>query len=335
MHILILGGTRFVGAAITRAALERDHRVTVFHRGKTNTDGFPDAAHLIGDRDPDEGAGLRALAEAAPDVGWDAVIDVSCYLPRHARASSRLLTEHVPFCCFISTVSVYADFSRPDIDEERAVIELDDPTVEEINGETYGGLKVLCEREVADAFTPGRTCTVRPGLVTGPEDYTDRATYWMQRGAVGERVLAPNPPDEAMQLIDARDLGAFCVRTVEESITGVYNAVGPRDPLTREALIQAGAATNGNTPEVCWTDTDKLESLGVEHKELPLWLPGPEYAGFRAVNNERARAAGLTLRQIADSTRDTLAWLQSTRGLDGALDAGMTMQREDELLARL
>ena len=239
LKVLILGGTAFLGPEIVEAARAHGHVLTLFNRGKTNPGLFPDIEKLRGDRNGD----LKALEGRS----WDAVIDTSGYVPRHVRDSARLLSKAVGHYVFISTVSVYADFKAEGMDESAPVGTLPDPTVEQVTGETYGPLKALCEKAAEEAM-PGHVANVRPGLIVGPGDPTDRFSYWPVRVAKGGDVLAPGNPDTAVQFIDVRDLAAWSVKLVEDGHAGVYNAVGPKARLTMQELLHGGAGAD-NAPD--------------------------------------------------------------------------------------
>src|SRR5262245_34894569 len=235
MRLLVIGGTRFVGRGVVRFALDAGHEVTLFNRGQTDPDAYPEAEHLVGDRD----GGLDVLRGRS----WDAVIDTCGYVPRVVRASAELLAGAVGHYTFVSSLSVYADDRTPGQDESATLLRLEDPTVEEVTGESYGGLKVLCEEAVDDVF-PGRALIARAGLIVGPEDYSDRMPYWVRRVADGGEVLAPGPPDYAVQVIDARDLGAWMVSCAESGTAGTFNATGPVVPHTLEVLFEACRAAS-------------------------------------------------------------------------------------------
>ncbi len=237
MKILILGGTLFAGRHLVEIALRRGIEVTIFHRGQTNPQLFPTVERLYGDRD----GGLTALEGRR----WDAVIDTSGYLPRVVRASADLLSEAVDHYTFISTISVYADTSQQGITETAPVGVLEDPTTEERTGETYGPLKALCEQE-AEAALPGRVLTVRPGLIVGPYDPSDRFTYWPYRVAQGGEVLAPESPALPVQIIDVRDLAAWILDMVSAGRTGVYNATGAAGSLTLGAVLETSQEVSGS-----------------------------------------------------------------------------------------
>lgn len=316
MQLLVLGGTKFLGRHVVEAALARGDDVTIFTRGQTNPDLFSEIEKLRGDRDGD----LGALAGRC----WDAVIDPSCYVPRVARQSGELLRDAVDRYVFVSTVSVYGDFSEP-IDESTPLAELEDPATEEVM-ENYGALKAACER-VFDEVYGDRVTHVRAGLIVGPHDPTDRFTYWPRRFADGGEALAPGNPEAPVQFVDARDLADFMLLLAERGPGGPINATGPAERLTMGELFERirGDAT------LRWVDDQSLLDAGVgPWMELPLWMPGPEWAGLLDVDIARALAAGLRFRPVEQTARDTLAW---------SLEAGeqretLAREREREILQR-
>ena len=324
MKILMLGGTAFLGRAIVEAAQARGHEVTLFNRGQHNPSLFPELEHLRGDRD----GGLQALRGRR----WEAVIDPSGYVPRIVRASAELLADAVEHYTFISSISVYADFSQRGIDETAPVATLEDPTIETISGESYGPLKALCE-QVVEQTLPGRSLIIRPGLIVGPRDPTDRFTYWVERVDRGGDVLLPNRPALDVQIIDARDLAEWTLRMVEARQTGTYNATGPDYPLTLEQVVETCKAVSGSDARWIWVD----EQFLLEHEvkpwsEVPLWIADePELAGFDAVNIGKALAEGLSFRPLAATIADTLAW-NKTRPADAERKAGLQPSREAQLL---
>ena len=325
MRLLILGGTIFLGRHLVDAALARGHEVTLFNRGQHGAELYPAVERLRGDRDGD--------LEALRGRRWDAAIDTSGYVPRVARASAELLAGEVEHYTFISSLSVYAHFRERGTDERAPVGVLDDPTVEQVDGETYGPLKALCERAV-EAALPGRALIVRPGLIVGPHDPTDRFTYWPSRAARGGEVLAPGRPERHVQIVDARDLAEWTVRMVEARQTGVYNATGPAEPLTMGRLLEVCQEVGGGA-RVTWVSEPFLAERQVgAWIELPLWLPAsdPDLAGFSDVDVSKAIAAGLTFRDLAATVRDTLAW-DATRPPEREWRAGLSPAREAELLA--
>jgi 2'-hydroxyisoflavone reductase len=314
MQILVLGGTQFLGRHVVDAALARDHNVTLFNRGQTRPDLFPDVQKLHGDRDGD----LAALEGRS----FDAVVDTSGYVPRIVQETIHALGD-VGHYTFVSSISVYADLSMPPT-EESPVAELKEPTEEW--REAYGELKALCEDVVRERFP--NAFIPRPGLIVGPWDPTGRFTYWPVRLAAGGRVLAPAPPDADAQVIDARDLAAWIVSAAENGLGGTFNAVGA--PLRRDALIDACRSDAG--VELVWIDGDFLAEHEVgEWMELPLWLHSPEYRGMLSVDPTRAFAAGLTTRTVAESARDTLDW---ARGGEAPVDppAGLDREKEQRVL---
>lgn len=325
MKILIIGGTVFLGRHLVEWALERGHEVTLFNRGQHHPDLFPNVEKLRGDRD----GGLDVLRGRK----WDAAIDTSGFVPRVVRASAELLADAVSHYTFVSSLSVYADISRPGIDESAPVGQLEDETVEEVTNETYGPLKALCE-QAAERAMPGRVFTVRPGLIAGPYDPTDRFTYWPVRVARGGEVLAPGRPERSIQIIDARDLAAWIIRAIERNLTGVYNADGPERQLSMKELLETSEKVGGRDANFVWVDDQFLLDAGVEPwSEVPLWIPesDPMAAGFFAFDCSKTIAAGLTFRALYGTVRDTLGWA-ATRPTDYKWQAGLKPEQEAELL---
>lgn len=322
MRILVLGGTIFLGRHLVEAALARGHELTLFNRGQNNPDLFPDLEKLRGDRD----GGLTALEGQQ----WDAVIDTCGYVPRVVGQSAELLADAVDNYVFISSISAYADASKPGINEDSPLAALETAT-EEITGESYGPLKVACEQVVQEAL-PGRSLIIRPGLIVGPNDPTDRFTYWSVRLNQGGQALAPAPESAPVQIIDVRDLVGWTIRLVEEGETGAFNATGPEKSLTMGGMLEQCRIAVGSAAELSWLPAEYLLEAGVEPwSELPLWLPGDEMAGLLAIDVSRPLAKGLAFRPLADTARDTLAWAQ-TRSEDHQWRAGLSAEREAELL---
>ena len=328
MDLLVLGGTRFVGRHVVEAARARGHRVTLFHRGRTGTELFPDVERRLGDRD----GGLAALAGGR----WDAVVDTCGFVPRIVRASARALAGCGRYL-FVSSVSVYAHPVPPGATESAPLATLADPTREDMTGETYGALKALCERAAADELG-ARLTVVRPGLVVGPHDPTDRFTWWVRRLARGGDVPAPGDPDQGVQFVDARDLAAFLVHLAERDVAGVYHAAGPAARLTMRAFLEGVRAATGSAARLVWMDEAFLLAAGVTPwVEMPLWLPAAE-SGLAALDAGHARAAGLALRPLAETARDTWAWDRARPAGGPPPDArgggppGLDPAREAELL---
>jgi 2'-hydroxyisoflavone reductase len=298
MDILILGGTGFLGRHLVEAALGRGHRVTLFNRGIKAPDLFPEVETIEGDREAD----LSSLSGRR----WDAAIDTCGY-----------------------GISVYSDASVPGANEDAPVRELPDPTVEEVTGETYGGLKALCERAVEEEM-PGRVFNVRPGLISGPYDPTDRFTFWPRRIAAGGEVLAPDRPERGVQFIDVRDLAAWIIEMAAERRTGTFNATGPDHKLEMGRLLEACEAVGGDA-ELIWVSEDFLEEHGVEpFTELPLWVPR-EDAALLDIDCSRAVEKGLAFRPLSETIEDVLEW-DRARPVGTEPAAGLTPEREQELL---
>ena len=322
MELLILGGTRFLGRHLVEAALGRCHRVTLFNRGLSGPGLFPDVERLIGDRDGD----LSALQGRR----WAAAIDPCGYVPRLVRASASRLADAVDHYAFVSSISVYSEPIAPGAGEGAPVQELPDPLVEEVTGETYGGLKVLCER-AAEGAMPGRVLNVRPGLIVGPHDPTDRFTYWPRRISRGGEVLVPDNPELPVQFIDARDLAGWTIEMCEERRVGIYNATGPEYALTMGRLLEACETVSGGDAELTWVSEKLLGERGVEpFTEMPLWVPR-EYAGLQTVDCGKAIEAGLSFRPVSDTIRGVLEW-DRARPSEDEPGAGLRPQREWELL---
>ncbi len=324
MKLLILGGTRFLGRALVEAALERGHHLTLFNRGQSGPDLFPQVERLTGDRD----GGLSVLAGRH----WDAVIDTCGYVPRLVHDSAELLANAVEHYTFISTISVYDDLTTIGIDEHSPLGTLKDETVEEITGETYGPLKVLCEQAIDEAMGM-RSLHVRAGLIVGPHDPTDRFTYWPYRVARGGSVLAPGAPEQLIQFIDVRDIAEWTIMATEKRLTGPYNVTGPDFHLTMKQMLTACKEVSQSNAIFKWVDeTFLIKHAIAPFTELPLWVPA-EMAGFGTVNNAKAFEAGLAIRPLTETIRDTLEW-QATRPPDYQWRGGLTPQREAELLQK-
>ncbi|MFN7975191.1 MAG: NAD-dependent epimerase/dehydratase family protein [Acidobacteriota bacterium] len=325
-RILILGGTAFLGPAVVGAARARGHEVTLFTRGKTRPDLFPDVERLHGNRDGD----LAALAD--PGRRWDAVVDTCGYVPRVVRASAELLAPRISHYVFISSISALGDTSQPGADESAPVATMPDETVEKVM-EFYGALKALCER-AAEAAMPGRVANIRPGLIVGPGDPTDRFTYWPVRLARGGDVLAPGDGSDPVQIVDVRDLAAWIVRVIEDGTVGLFNATGPATTLTTRAMIEACRTTT--EARVHWVGASFLADNQVAPwSDLPAWVPAEgEYRGFSTVECARATSRGLTFRPVAETARDTLAWWRTLPDeRQTAPKAGLSLEREAEVLA--
>lgn len=330
LRILILGGTGFLGPATIEHARARGHRVTIFHRGRTRPDLFPDVEKIMGDRDPDKGEGLKALAGKS----WDVVIDNSGYYPRMVSASATLLAPQVRQYIYISSISAYKEPVPENGDETAPLATIKDPTVETMGKEfeNYGGLKVLCEQAVERAL-PGRATIVRPGFIVGPDDPTGRFTYWPVRFSRGGKVAVPGAPTDPIQIIDVRDLGLFLVKLAEDNTRGPFNACGPERRLAWGELIalcqRAGGA--GGTP--VWVPADFLAKQ--KDVEFPIWTPYQgETRGFHTWRTTRAVKAGLRFRPAGQTVQDTLAWFRTQEKEEKGRKrlVGPTPEREATLL---
>ncbi len=320
--LLIIGGTRFLGYYITETALERGHEVTLFNRGKSAPEAYPHVEHIRGDRDAD----IELLAGRQ----WDSVIDTSGYFPRIVAKSAQLLAGSVPHYVFVSSISAYAEPLADHADEDAPLQTLEDPTVEEMRGDTYGGLKALCEQAVQEAYPDG-ALIVRPTLIVGPRDPTDRFRYWVRRIARGGEVLAPAEPNRPVQLIDTRDLAAWIVTMAENGTTGAFNGAGPDVPLTMGDLLDTARKALDSDAQLTWVDEQFLLDRKVAPwMELPIWVP-QELSPMHRVRNDRALAAGLQIRPLEDTVRATHQWMQDDPERSQP-QGTLTPEREQELL---
>ena len=337
MKLLIIGGTRFVGRHLVEAALERGHEVTLFNRG-TQSSAIPGVETISGDRnrDLDKLQGRR----------WDAAIDTCGYLPRAVQAAAEVLSVSVERYVFISSMSAYADVSVPGVEETAPLRSL---TSEQLDrayaidtagqpsyGELYGGLKALCE-QAAEEVMPGRVLIVRPGLIVGPYDYTDRFTYWVLRVARGGEVLAPGRAARPVQFIDSRDLAEWTVSMTEQGAVGAFNANRAPNSLTMQDVLDECKSITHSDAVFTWTSEAFLrEEKVTAWSEMPLWLPeeeAPQLQGFMFVNCDKAIAAGLRIRPLSETIVDTLAWAQHELR-DASLKAGIDSEREQALLRK-
>ncbi|HEV2209758.1 MAG TPA: epimerase [Verrucomicrobiae bacterium] len=348
LRILILGGTGFLGPACTESALARGHKVTHFNSGRTeqlrHQAGRPSVVpknvdQLFGNRDPNKTADDRRTA-GRPDVPhdpnsprglsqlagrqWDAVIDTSGYFPRMVKASAELLAPHIKQYVFISTISVYADVSKPNYDETAPLATLADPTTEDMgkNYENFGGGKALCER-AAETAMPGRVMIVRPGFIVGPRDTSGRFIYWPVRASLAGEMIAPGAPSDPIQVIDVRDLADWLVRCIERDTVGIYNATGPAGDTSMKRMLEQVFAGVGSTAVLTWVPYEFLKSKGVAG-QFPLYEPpAGESAGLHRCNASRALAKGLTFRPMSDTAKVTLDWYRS---LPANVQAGVAPQ---------
>lgn len=312
----MLGGTSFVGRAVVERALERGHRPTLFSRGRTGAELFPGVPRRTGCRDTGD---LAALTEH--DERWDAVVDVSAYVPRHVQQAADALTGRVGRCLFISTGSVYDHRSALSDDmAEDSPRWAPERGTEEVTGQTYGPLKVACEDDTLARWGP-RATVVRPGVVAGPHDPTDRFTSWVRRAARGGRVAVPGRLDQPVQVVDSRDLAHLVLALLEADAGGTYNAVGPADPVTLAGLVETCAAAAGTQVQ--------LVPVPVE-AGFPLVLPDEGWDVMFRRSAAAARAAGLPATPLVTTAADVLAW-DRARG-EPPLSVGLSPEREAELL---
>jgi 2'-hydroxyisoflavone reductase len=336
LRILILGGTGFTGPHQVRYALGRGHKVTVFNRGKTHPGELPkEVEQLLGDR--------NGKLDALKGRKWDVVVDNPTTLPVWVRDAAQILKGNVDRYVFISTISVYADTTRPGMDETTALLKYTGADAMKETMETfraaantlYGPLKVLSEQE-AEKWFPSKALIIRPGLIVGPGDPTDRFTYWPVRIDRGGEILAPGNPTDPVQFIDARDLAEWTIRMAEQGATGIYNATGPKSMLTVAEMLYGIKAVTTSDARFTWVDADFLETQKVSPwGDMPVWIPPRgEEAGFTQVSIKRAVDKGLTFRPLAVTARDTLDWYKTEPAERQAkLRAGIAAQRETEVLA--
>lgn len=332
MKILILGGTRFLGRHLAEQALQRGHTVTLLHRGRSGPGLFPEAQHLLADRDGD----LQVLASGQ----WDAAIDTSAYVPRQVRALGPVLGSRVGHYQLVSSISAYASFDDGGSDEDAPTATLDDPSTEAITGATYGGLKALCEQAAETLF--GSRCLInRPGLLVGPHDPTGRFTWWVQRLQRGGTVLAPGDLATPVQFIDARDAAAWMLLQAERATTGVFNLTGPlpSQPLTMGAFLDGARATLNPGATLQWVGERYLLDEGVAPwSDLPVWLPQAQ-SGLHRTPLARAVATGLQTRPLAHTLMDTATWAamqaapKPANGGPARPAVGLGADREAALLA--
>lgn len=331
MNILVLGGTGFIGPHMVKEALRRHHSVTLFNRGRTNNELFPDLETIKGDRD----GGLDGLKGRQ----WDAVIDNSGYVPRHVRDSARLLAGNSGLYLYISTISTYASFATPN-DEDSPLATIDDETIEEVTGETYGPLKALCEKRAREEIGEDRLAILRPTYICGPGDHTDRFSYWPVRTAQGGEMIWPGGPSYPTQIIDVRDLANFTIDCVEKNTIGIYNTVTPVGSYTFGDLLDESQAVTGSSVDPVWVNDAFVESAQTSSTVqnwglFPIWhaLTG-DSAAISSISGARARAAGLRNRPVRETIRDLMRWWATLpEERTATLRAGMASDAEAELIA--
>ncbi len=332
LRILILGGTGFIGPYQVQYALSRGHKITTFNRGKTHKNELPEAVEqLIGDR--------NGQLDALKNRQWDVVIDNPTTLPAWVRDAAQILKDNVERYVFISTISVYGEVKQS-VDESAPLAKYEGPdpykeTLEAMKAggfKTYGPLKALSERETEKWF-PGKALIIRPGLIVGPHDETDRFTYWPVRIDRGGEVLAPGNPNDPVQFIDARDLAEWTIRMAENRESGIYNATGPAKPLGIGGMLDGIKDAEKSNATFTWVNEEFLTQQKVEPwSDMPVWTG--KNSGLARTSISRALAKGLTFRPLADTARDTLAWFKSLpQDRQSKVRAGLTPEREAEVLA--
>jgi 2'-hydroxyisoflavone reductase len=336
LRILFLGGTGFTGPHQVRYALSRGHKVTVFNRGKTHPGELPkEAEQLIGDR--------NGQLDALKGRTWDVAVDIPTSIPVWVRDAAQILKGNVDRYVFISTISVYSDNSKPGMDETGPLAKYEgadamketQATLKASNYRLYGPLKALSEAE-AEKWFPGKALIIRPGLIVGPGDETDRFTYWPVRLARGGEILAPGNPTDPVQFIDARDLAEWTIRMAEQGTTGIYNATGPKSTLTMAQMLDGIKKVTKTDAQLTWVDADFLAAQKVSAwSDMPVWVPprGDE-AGFSRISIKKALDKGLTFRSVPDTTQATLDWFRKQPAdRQAKLRAGIKPEREVEVLA--
>lgn len=335
LRLLILGGTGFTGPFQVRYALERGHQVTLFNRGRRALEWPALVEELAGDRDAGDLAALKGR-------DWDVCIDNPTSVPHWVRDAGQVLGGNVGHYVFISTLSVLADNSRPDRTEDAALVPYEgEDAMQETSAtlredlQLFGPLKALCEAEAEKQF-PGITTVIRPGLIVGPGDASDRFSYWPVRLARGGEVLAPGDGGDPVQFIDARDLAEWTILMAEQRALGIYHATGPDYELRMADMLCGIRAATTAGARLTWVPTGFLAEHGVAPwGHMPAWVPGSgETAGFARTSNAKAVAAGLTFRPLAVTALDTLEWFNSQPAeRQTRLRAGITAEREAEVLA--
>lgn len=323
MKILILGGTVFLGRHLVKSALRRDHTVTLFNRGQHNPQLFPEIEKVKGDR--------TVSLDPLKGRKFDAVIDTCGYFPRAVKMSAQFLKNSVDHYTFISSISAYKDFSIKGMDENAETGKIEDESAEEVTGESYGPLKVLCENAVAEIYKD-KALNIRPGLIVGENDPSDRFTYWVHRINGGGKVFAPDGKNSNVQFIDVKDLADWTIIMAEEKKSGVYNATGPDYELKFENFIKACQKASGKKSEIIWASEKFIADENVSGwTDLPMWIPKEE-EGVNNVNINKAVKDGLKFRPLKETIIDTLKFDKSRK--DHVLRAGLKPEKESELIKK-
>lgn len=339
LKILVLGGSRFLGRTFVEEALKRNHEVTIFNRG-IQSPGMKDIEILYGNRF----GNLKALQNR----NWDAVLDTSGFIPYTVQNTTNLLKDQVNHYTFISSISVYQDWVEENLDENYPVLEM---SLEEANKLSidadgpiynyYGHFKGLCEQIAAENM-PGRVLNVRAGQLMGPNDYTDRVPYWVNRIAKGGNVLVPGSPNRRVQVIDNKDLANWILDMEEKNSSGTFNATGPDYPLTIKEFVDTCVKVTNSNAEVVWAEEKfLLDQQVAPWTEMPLWVPensplSPEsnepWKGAFSINVDKAIHSGLTFRPLQESITDIYEWEKTRQLNEDEWKAGMRADKEKELL---
>ena len=340
LRILILGGTGFIGPHMVHEALRRGHEISLFNRGRTNRALFPDLELLVGDR--------NNQLDALRGRKWDAVVDNSGYVPRHVADSAQLLSSAVSHYIYVSSVSAYAamsgnltaadyhDVDMPNTEYDSPLVSMPDETVEEVTSETYGPLKVLCERAATEAMGEDRITILRPTWVAGPGDNSDRFTYWPVRVSRGGEMLVPGAPADRIQIVDVRDMANFVVDSLEQKITGIYNMVNPPGTYSIGQLMDDCQTVTAADVDMTWVDVPFIEKHGLHTGgELPIWAPvSGDTRSDAIVNGDRSFAKGMKTRPERETIRGILQWWPTLpEDRRNNMRAGMSAEREAEMLA--
>ncbi|MBM4111977.1 MAG: NAD-dependent epimerase/dehydratase family protein [Phycisphaerae bacterium] len=347
--LLILGGTGFLGPQVVRHARDRGYEVTLFNRGKTAPDLFPEVEHIEGDRYSDLDGLKKAVADGRK---WDCVVDTFTYVPKTVTDAMDILLPAMGQFIVVSTISVYASNDEPNANEDAKLAEVADDIAAGIDthekvGQHYGAMKARVEKAAMERF-PGKVTIIRPGLIVGPRDTTGRYSYWPVRGSEGGRMIAPGTGDDFIQIVDVRDLGEFTVHCAEVPHFGVFNAVNPAGTRTIRDVVDAAVRSGGDKAQPVWISEEFLKQNGVSAwQHMPAWVPksADGYAGIGQTNTDRAVKAGLKTRDLADVNAAILEYyrvrgaeIEAEKGAEFAaqwrrrIRGGLAPEKEKEVL---
>lgn len=331
LRILILGGTGFIGPNQVEYALARKHNITLFNRGQTNSTLFPNVPRIIGDRNM--AGGHDGLKKGT----WDVVIDNPTRNPQWVRDAGSALKGRVGQYVFVSTISVFSDYSKPGMDENGPLNTPGVPSVwTSTDGANYGPNKVQCEIDAKAQFGEDKVTIVRPGLIVGPGDLSDRFSYWPVRIDKGGELLAPGTPNDPVQYVDVHDLSEWIVRTGENHTIGTFNATGPKTPTTIAEMLYGIKAVTTSDARFTWVPAEFLAENQVRAwSDMPVWQPAfGRTAGFMSVNCQKAYAAGLSFRPLVETAKSTLDWYKTRPAAEQEkARAGIAPEKEKAVLA--